>query len=228
MSLILNIDTASETAYVSIAKDGVLLQEKINTDAKSHASFLQPAIQSISKKIGVALHELDAVAVSAGPGSYTGLRVGMASAKGLCYALKKPLVTVSSLEILANDAIQQVDNNDAGASILFCPMIDARRMEVFTALYNSHLDIISPAVAVILEQNNFVNWLLSYRMYFFGSGAVKWEKVCLHPNAHFIQLQNNSLSMCALSYKKLMSNQLADLIYSAPEYIKEFQSNKGG
>lgn len=227
MSLILNIDTALDMAYVSIARDGIVLEEKNNMDPKSHASFLQPAIRSISTSTGIALHELDAVAVSAGPGSYTGLRVGMASAKGLCYALKKPLVTISSLEILASGAIEQVGNNEGNESHLFCPVIDARRMEVFTALYKSNFDMAAPPAAVLLEENSFVNWLLNCQVYFFGSGAAKWEKICLHPNARFITLENNSLAMNRLSFKRWGNNELADIAGAAPVYVKEFYSNTG-
>ena len=133
MSLILNIDTASEKAHVSFAKNGLIINSLSCESQKEHASFLQTAIQQLTKNTNIFLTDIDAVAVTAGPGSYTGLRVGMASAKGLCYALKKPLITISSLEVLTISALDLFQNT--GESVLLCPMIDARRMEVFTAVY---------------------------------------------------------------------------------------------
>ena len=137
MSLILNIDTASEKAHVSFAKDGMVLDSISSGSQKEHASFLQSAIQQLTKITGIVLKDINAVAVTAGPGSYTGLRVGMASAKGLSYALKKPLITISSLEVLTASALQLFPGTDK--TILLCPMLDARRMEVFTAVYLNDL-----------------------------------------------------------------------------------------
>ena len=128
MSLILNIDTAIDTAHISIAKNGIILEIISNEDKKDHGAFLQPAIQLIAKKAGILLNELDAVAVVSGPGSYTGLRVGMASAKGLCYALKKPLITVTSLRLLAYQVIKENGETIADSNTLFFPMIDAIRL----------------------------------------------------------------------------------------------------
>ncbi len=141
MGLILNIDTATETAQVSFAKDGKVLQSLTNELQKDHASFLQTAIQQLAKKNNLILTDVDGIAVTAGPGSYTGIRVGMASAKGLCYALNKPLIAINTLQVLTVAAQQELNN---ASEILFCPMIDARRMEVFTAIYNNTLAEILP------------------------------------------------------------------------------------
>ncbi|MEO7306266.1 MAG: tRNA (adenosine(37)-N6)-threonylcarbamoyltransferase complex dimerization subunit type 1 TsaB, partial [Ferruginibacter sp.] len=137
MSLILNIDTASEKAHVSFAKNGMIIQSISSESQKEHASFLQSAIEQLTKTTGIILKDIDAVAVTSGPGSYTGLRVGMASAKGLCYALKKPLITISSLEVLTASALELIPG--AGENVLLCPMLDARRVEVFTAVYQNDL-----------------------------------------------------------------------------------------
>ena len=147
MSLILNIDTATDIAHISISKSGVILDSVTNKEQKDHGSFLQPAIQQLLKNNFISIQELDAIAISAGPGSYTGLRVGMASAKGLCFALEKPLITISSLEIIAYAAILEAGTQTANTGVLFCPMIDARRMEVFTALF-------SPELEPVLEPND--------------------------------------------------------------------------
>ena len=225
MSLLLNIDTAIDTACVSIAKNGHILQHTINKDQKDHAAFLQPAIQSLFKTTGLSLYELDAIAVVEGPGSYTGLRVGMASAKGLCFALNKPLITVSSLAILAYQAINQFSIVSNNIPLLYCPMIDARRMEVFTALYDHSLNTILPPCAMIIDENFFANQLLKNRIIFLGNGALKWQQICTHENAYFFMPSNNSLYMNELSFKKFLNNEFADTAYVEPLYVKEFYVN---
>lgn len=225
MSLLLNIDTAIDTAYVSIAKDGYILQEAVNVEQKDHGAFLQPAIQLILKNAGISLRELDAIAVVAGPGSYTGLRVGMASAKGLCYALNKPLITVGTLNVMAYQAINQLNINQKDAAALFCPMVDARRMEVFTAIYDRVLNPVLSPCAMIINEKSFANMLLKNKIIFFGNGAAKWQQLCHHKNAHFFQPENKALYMSELSFKKYLNNKFADVAYAEPMYVKEFYSN---
>jgi tRNA threonylcarbamoyladenosine biosynthesis protein TsaB len=222
MSLLLNIDTATETASVSIARDGHILQEAINKEQKDHAVFLQVAIQLICKNAGITLHKLDAVAVTEGPGSYTGLRVGMASAKGLCFALQIPLITVGTLNVLAWQAINQVKNMQHHLPVLFCPMIDARRMEVFTAIFDSNLNPILVPSAMIIEQNSFANLLLKNKIVFSGNGSTKWQLICKDENAFFVKNEVNTLYMSELSHKKFLNRQFEDVAYAEPLYIKEF------
>ena len=222
MALILNIDTATETAQISFARDGIVLQSLSNDLQKDHATFLQTAIQQLLKTAGISLNNIDAIAVAAGPGSYTGLRVGMASAKGLCYALNKPLITLNTLEVLAIAAQQQFKNLP---EILFCPMIDARRMEVFTALYNNNLYSSLPPCAMILQEDSFLSQLKENKIIFFGSGAAKWKAVCKHPNASFTNILNLPNAIAALSNTYFLQTNFANLIYSQPFYIKEFQNN---
>ena len=219
MALILNIDTATETAQVSFAKDGIVLQALQNNAQKDHASFLQTAIQQLAKTAVITLNDVDAIAVTAGPGSYTGLRVGMSSAKGLCYALNKPLIAINTLEVLAADAIQR-SNDDA---ILFCPMIDARRMEVFTAIYNHDLTTALAPCAMVLDEHSFAEQLMQHKIIFFGSGAVKWQSICKNPNALFANVSNPANAMAALSNTYFKKQAFADLAYSEPLYLKEFQ-----
>ena len=221
MSLILNIDTASEIAHINIAEDGVIIQEEKNTNQKDHAAFLQPAIYSLLKKAGNKINDLAAIAVNYGPGSYTGLRVGMASAKGLCFALTKPLVTVGALEMLTTSALSSFKESDI-KSTLFCPMIDARRMEVFTAVYTSSLQVISPPAALVLDNNSYVKVLLNNPAIFFGSGSPKWRNICNIKNGTFVDVPDNSLALSILSFKKFSQKSFANLAYSEPLYIKEF------
>ncbi len=218
MSLILHIDTATETAQVSIAKDAVVLGSLFNGSQKDHGAFLQPAIQQLVNETSIPLKDIDAIAITAGPGSYTGLRVGMASAKGLCYALEKPLITLNTLEVLAASAIK-----DANTSALFCPMIDARRMEVYTALYDGQgKNILAPA-ALILDQSSFKEQLLKDHIIFFGSGAKKWESVCKDPNAAFEPVALLPEAMAKLADLYFIKQRFATLAYSEPFYLKEFQ-----
>ena len=220
MSLILNIDTATETAQVSFAGDGKLLHSLHNESQKDHASFLQVAIQQLIRSAAITLAEVDAIAVTAGPGSYTGLRVGMSSAKGLCYALNKPLITINTLEGLTVAAIQQ--SNEPG-NVLYCAMIDARRMEVFTAIYSSKMATLFSPCAMILQQDSFINQLEKDQIVFFGSGAAKWKVLCNHPNASFTVASNLPAAMAQLSHTYFTRNDFADLAYSEPFYLKEFQ-----
>jgi len=222
MSLILNIDTAIDTAHVSIAKDGEIIASVSNTEQKDHGGFLQPAIQRLLKRASVSITKIDAVGISAGPGSYTGLRVGMASAKGLCYALNKPLIGIGTLEILAFAAILETKITYANSPFLFCPMIDARRMEVFTALYDQNLQTEISPCAMVLSENSFANGLLKNKILFFGNGAKKWEAISRHENALFASAFNNVLAMSKLAHHKFELNEFVNLAYFEPLYLKEF------
>ena len=222
MSLILNIDTSTELAHTSFAEDGRVLHHLLNGSQKDHASFLQSAILQLQKISGINLKDIDAVAVTAGPGSYTGLRVGMASAKGLCYALKKPLIALNTLEVLTSSAA--LVYRSAGEPILFCPMIDARRMEVFTAIYDKDLNPYLSPRPLILNEMAFEKELSANMILFFGSGSVKWGSFCNHPNALFQQFFISPEGMSKLSDLFFLRKQFTDLAYSEPFYLKEFQT----
>jgi tRNA threonylcarbamoyladenosine biosynthesis protein TsaB len=221
MSLILNIDTASEKAHVSFTNDGLVLHSLYSDSQKEHASFLQTAILQLSKISGIKLSELDAIAVTGGPGSYTGLRVGMASAKGLCYALNKPFIIMSTLEILTVSALQLFPATDK--SVLLCPMIDARRMEVFTAIYKNDLTPFLPPCAMILDETSFENDLSGNKLLFFGSGSKKWRSICKQDNAVFENVILMPEAMSQYSNKLYCQKQFSDLPYSEPLYLKDFQ-----
>lgn len=219
MSLILNIDTATQTANVSISENGTIIEGLENTVQKDHAAFLHPAIAHLMQKAGKAMGELDAVAVTAGPGSYTGIRVGMASAKGLCTALNKPFITINTLELLAKDAITHYDGKE---NDLFCPMIDARRMEVYTAIYDRSLKEILKPSAMILDHNSFHEFDGKYTLINFGNGSDKWKRVVKVRNSVFIENVNIGVAMALLSSQRYVDKTFTDLTYSEPLYLKEF------
>ena len=222
MSWILQIDTALENAIVSLAFKGKMIGEKINFLQKDHASFLQPAIALLVNEANITLAQIGAVAVVEGPGSYTGLRVGMASAKGLCYALNKPLITISTLKLLAASAIFYL--KDFNADELICPMIDARRMEVFTAVYDANLNIVLPPCAMELDKFSLVNLMLNKKIYFLGNGSAKWATICDKINAEFVEVECNSMIMSKLVWQKFSSHLYSSLVYAEPAYLKDFFS----
>lgn len=225
MPLILCIDTSTTHASVALAKDTELLCLKTNNSQKDHASFLQPAIQNIMNETGYTLSKLDAVAVTSGPGSYTGLRVGFASAKGLCYALNKPLITVSTTRVMAQAAVSALQQKHLLTSdSLLCPMIDARRMEVFTAIYDEDMNEVNPDHALILSESSFTDLLLQNNIFFFGNGAEKWKTICKNSKAHFIDINWNASNIITDAFRHFHDNLFTSLAYSAPSYLKDFHS----
>ena len=222
MALILQIDTATEHASICLSKDGETLCTKISVDQKNHGSFLQPAISEIMAMTTQNLANVDAIAVSEGPGSYTGLRVGLASAKGICYALQKPLITINTLKIIAVSAIKAA--NKTVANTVFIPMIDARRMEVFTAVYDQQLNILEEPSAKILDESSFMTLLNENPVIFCGSGSVKFKNICQHPNAVFSTEQHSAEDMSKLAFNALQEKNFANLAYSEPFYVKSFYS----
>ncbi len=217
MSLILNIETALEVASVCLASDGKALRMSTNDNPKEHSSWLHGSIVELMQHTGYSLSALDAVAVSIGPGSYTGLRVGLASAKGFCYALKKPLITVGTLEMMAFAVRDE-------ATDLIGPMIDARRMEVFTAIYDKSLrEKISPGT-MILEADSFKTILSTNELLFCGSGIKKLKELISGGNARFSDRVGDASHLAALAQARFNKKNFADLAYSEPLYIKEFYS----
>lgn len=219
MSLILNIDASMEKAFVCLSKDGIIIKAFSNTVQKEHAAFIHPAIQKLTIECGNSLKDVSCIAVTLGPGSYTGLRVGLAAAKGLSYALKKPLVTLTTLEAMAMQAIIQQDFPD---KYNYCPMIDARRMEVFAALYSADMQEILPASAIIIDAHSFDFAMQEKPVLFFGSGMGKWKQTANNKQAFFEEVSDISEAVSQLSFKKFLQNQTADITLSAPLYVKEF------
>jgi tRNA threonylcarbamoyladenosine biosynthesis protein TsaB len=192
-----------------------------NLEQKEHSSWLHPAISHLLKEQGVKVSDLNAIAVTEGPGSYTGLRVGLAAAKGICYALKIPLITENTLKVMAFAAIGQSEDNEV---LLFCPMIDARRMEVFTAIFNRNLEERGVPVALELTPDSFPMLNRGQSILFFGSGSGKWRKICHSPLAGFPDFEFNAGSLGKLSYAKFLKDEFTDVVYSQPAYIKDFHT----
>jgi tRNA threonylcarbamoyladenosine biosynthesis protein TsaB len=215
MPLILNIDTAVQSASICLADGESVVATAISSNEREAASWLHTAIKETIKKNNLCLQQLDAVAISAGPGSYTGLRVGMAAAKGLCYALSIPLITINTLQLMA----ASISNP---SSSLLCPMIDARRMEVFTALYTKSLDEVMPSTALVLDETAFTNWLADNTITFFGNGSSKAASFISHANAIFANVTTNASGMVYLAADRYKQAQFSDLAYTEPFYGKDF------
>jgi len=221
MSLILNIDTALDIASVCLSKEGNVLQLSSSENQKDHASWLHTAIAELLQKSGHSSKDLDAVAVSVGPGSFTGLRVGLAAAKGFCYALSIPLITLNSLAIIAFAVKDE-------ALDMICPLIDARRMEVFTAIYDKDLrEKISPH-AMIVDEKSFASFLLQGKVLFCGNGARKLQPILSNSNAFFSNIVADASHLARLSFNCYKNKEFADLAYTEPLYVKDFYSPTAG
>lgn len=217
MSIILGIETATKMCSVALSKDGVLLAKKEEGGEYTHAENLNTFILDVCEQAQIELKDIDAIAVSKGPCSYTGLRIGVSTAKGLCYSLNKPLISVDTLQAMAKS---QNDFRDS----LIVPMIDARRMEVYTAIYDEENNQIEPISAKIIDENSFVDYLEKGKLIFFGDGAAKCKSVLeKHPNAIFVDEVHPSAEFVnQLAFEKLNNNQLEDVAYFEPFYLKDF------
>ena len=220
MAYILNIHTATETAIVNLTKEGEVLETLINDDTKQHAAFLHTSIKEILQTRKIDIKKLDAIGVSSGPGSYTGIRVALSAAKGLCFALNIPLITFNSLELLARSAAYFVKDINA----LYCPMIDARRMEVFTAVYNYTLQELIRPSAIVLDENSFVDILNLNEVYFSGSGSPKFKNINNSVNSFFINAPVSTESLTEISWEKFKKNEFGNVTDTKPLYIKEFHT----
>jgi tRNA threonylcarbamoyladenosine biosynthesis protein TsaB len=222
MNYILNIHTSAEKAIVNICNEDHVLETSVNTEQKQHASFLHPAIKNMLDKNNISLSGLKAIGVSGGPGSYTGIRVGLATAKGLCYALKIPMMMYNSLELMAFSAIGDFPEIEKNA--LFSPMIDARRMEVFNAVYDLELNEIRPSEAIVLDDKSFSDIPPAIPFYYFGSGAEKFKKLIENTptDYHYIQSGISTESLARFGWYKFQKNDFENLVNSKPLYVKDF------
>lgn len=220
MAIILNIETATTNCSVSLSKDGeTLVLKEDNSAGYSHAETLHVFIKTVFEEAKINASDIDAIAVSKGPGSYTGLRIGVSSAKGLCYALDKPLISVSTLESLSH----QVIAHDG----LIIPMLDARRMEVYSAIYNHNHQLIREIKAEILTEESYLELLEKNKVYFIGNGVAKTSKLIQHPNAVFIEGKLPSANeMGLLSELKHKKSDIEDVAYFEPYYLKDFVAIK--
>lgn len=221
MSLILHIDTATTIGSVCLSKDGQPLQTLVNDKQQDHAASMVLFVQEIMHEQQITPKDLDAIAVSAGPGSYTGLRVGVATAKGLCYTWEKPLIAVSTLQMMAQGVLSRIKDNDA----LYCPMLDARRMEVYTAVYDASLNVTVAPHALILTPDAFSEQIAAKKTYFFGNGSDKWQQLMPpHANALFVPYILNAADMVPLATTAYQNKAFEDVAYFSPFYLKPFHS----
>jgi tRNA threonylcarbamoyladenosine biosynthesis protein TsaB len=217
---IIHIETATTNCSVAAGENGVLVAVRSVHDGYKHAENLLRLVEEVLKDAGWKNAELSAIAVSAGPGSYTGLRIGVSTAKGLCYALDIPLIAVSTLYSLASGFRRQFPDNEA----LLCPMLDARRMEVYTALFSKNLERLKPDAPLIVEGLESVPEILEQQIIFFGDGAEKCSEVLKHPHAKFINsIQISAENMVQSAIDLYDSQTFEDLAYFEPEYLKPYQ-----
>ena len=224
MPLILSIETATGVCAVALARDGNLLSVKEESKGYAHSENITMFIEAVCKSAGIALQELDAIAVSKGPGSYTGLRIGVSTAKGLCYALGKPLIAIDTLKSLANTFL--ISNDQEPPSVLV-PMLDARRMEVYCSVFDASLNELSPPAAVIVNENSFSGLFRQGPVAFFGDGAAKCEAVIGgNPNAIFSTVRQSAAGMIALAEEKFAKHEFEDVSLFEPFYLKEAMIGK--
>ena len=220
MSRILCVDTSSFICSVSVFENLSLISSNSTEVEKSHSKLLIQLIDQSLKDAKIKINEVDAFAVSMGPGSYTGLRIGVSTIKGLCYSLEKPLISINTLEILSKSALNHINNyND----FFICPMIDARRMEVFIKMLDNDFNEVEKDKALILDDKSFNDIDGGKLIYFFGDGSNKFQKITNNKNFHFIDnIISSSKNMGELANIKYENNQFENLTTFEPFYIKDF------
>ena len=220
MNYIINIETSTKVCGVSLCKNGKLMDQIESKERNSHAANLAPFIDSLIKRNSIKYNELSAIAISKGPGSYTGLRIGTSTAKGLCFALDIPLIAVNTLESMAAHARNIYKEDFSG---IFRPMIDARRMEVYSQAFDLKLNSLDEVKAIVVDEDSFRAELDSSVVLFFGDGAEKCMEIINHKNAiYFNQAEASALGMVELSYSKFQKQEFEDVAYFEPFYLKEF------
>ncbi len=224
MNHILFIETATKVCSAGVASEnGIIALQEDKSMQYSHSSRLNGFIENVVKEAGLAFNDLNAVAVSMGPGSYTGLRIGVSAAKGLCYGLDIPLISVNTLKAMAHVAL----NTITPRADYYVPMIDARRMEVYNAVFDASLNICRETIAEIIEADAFSEYLTRGKVAFFGDGAPKCRDVITHSNAGFFSDINPSVEgMLEEAFQKFRDKNFEDVAYFEPYYLKDFVAGK--
>ena len=221
MSCILHIETSTNVCSVAVSEDGKVIFDKADRTGNNHAEALGSFVDEAMSFADSHAIPLDAVAVSSGPGSYTGLRIGVSMAKGVCYALDLPLLSVPTLELMCVPIL--LCNEEIEDDALLCPMIDARRMEVYAALYDRALKPVRGIQADVVDGDTYRQWLDQRPVYFFGNGAAKCMDTIAHPNAHLIEgIEPLAKWMMPLAEKKMLNDIYEDVAYFVPYYLKDF------
>ena len=221
MSCILSIETSTDVCSVAVSQDGTCIFEKEDSSGPNHAVKLGVFVDEALSFIDSHLIPLDAVAVSCGPGSYTGLRIGVSMAKGICYGRSVKLLSVPTLHLLCVPVLlrEQIQEENA----LLCPMLDARRMQVYAQLFDRALNEVRPIQADVVDADTYKSYLDERPVYFFGNGAEKCIEVINHPNAHLIKnVEPLAKNMFPLAEKRMMNEQFEDVAYFVPFYLKDF------
>ena len=230
MAFFLSIETATHTCSVAVHEDGKLVASSELHIAQTAGSKLAVLIDSLIKACQLTPHQLAAVAISSGPGSYTGLRIGVATAKGLCYGLNIPLISINTLELMAYHVKENILSNanlDRTRQIRLCPMLDARRMEVYTLQTDIELNVIKPVEAKVIDEQSFEQELEEGSVIFFGNGSDKCRNVIKHPRAHYIDgIFPSAAMMGKIAYNRWQTEQFENLITFEPLYLKDFLIRK--
>ena len=218
MPTIIHIETATEVCSCALSSGGRVLQSRENMNGQSHATSLGVFVEEMMQFVRDNGMKMDAVSVSSGPGSYTGLRIGVSEAKGLSYGLEIPLIAIPTHRIMA-----WMMKREAGPGHLLCPMIDARRMEVYTTVFNTNLEVVRTTSADIVDKESYADLLEKQKILFFGNGSEKCKDIILHPNALFIpDVKPKASAMTALAENAFASADFVDSAYFEPFYLKEF------
>lgn len=220
MALLLLIETSASALSVALARDGALVSERICNEPRQQASLTAPLVQEVLGSAGVTVKDCDAVCVNSGPGSYTGLRVGVSTAKGLCFGADVPLIAVGTLDILVEGCIAAQGGSVPYSYIV--PMLDARRMEVYTAVYSPSGERLTEVEALVVEENSFAGRLDEGPVLFIGDGALKCRSVIGHPNAVFQEAVPLARNMAAPAQKAFDEGRFEDVAYFEPFYLKDF------
>ena len=224
MALILCIETGTDICSVGLSRDGELVSLRESDEGRDHAKRVGVFVDELLRETGIAPDELDAIAVGMGPGSYTGLRIGVSFAKGMCYGLQIPLVAVGSLDALAEVAIE---DNEAGIldvkdwnDAVLCPMVDARRMEFYTRLFNAAGEPLSEVSAEIVTEESFAEWRKGRQLVIFGNGAAKCREIL--PDATYVNITPSARGLARLAERRLQEGKTEDIAYFEPFYLKDF------
>ena len=218
MARILHIDTATTVCSVALTQDGQVLGVKENKEGLNHSLLLGTYIHDLLEAYTFRVQDLDAIAVSMGPGSYTGLRIGVSMAKGLCFGASKPLIAINTLQALARSVSDRIQED-----AWYCPMIDARRMEVYTAFFDRDNRTLIDTKAEIIDEHSFADILSSHKVYFFGNGSSKIQGLLRSSQAHYLeQVDSSARYMAAIAEQKFSEQQFEDVAYFEPFYLKNF------
>ncbi len=233
MAYLLHIESATRTCSVALSDDDkVLALREDHTEGYSHANLLTTFMEEVTKDVGIGFHDLQAVSVSMGPGSYTGLRIGVSAAKGLCYGLDIPLIAVDTLESMAHHCRNVLSNrtdliSPEALEAIYCPMIDARRMEVYTCLFNCKLNRLNDIEATIIQADSLSEYLDDHKVFIFGDGASKCKPVISRVNAVFFDnISTSAAGSAEPANQKFQNQDFVDLAYFEPFYLKDFVAGK--